>query len=140
MEIADALEFAKSTHNGVLVTVKRNGRPQLSNISHAVGDDGIIRISITADRAKYANLRRDPRGSVYVSSPDFWAYAVIEGDVKLSPIAADPKDATVEELIELYRAVQGEHPNWDEYRAAMVQDKRTVVHLTPTHVYGALGG
>jgi PPOX class probable F420-dependent enzyme len=114
------------------------GRPQLSNVLHAVGDDLVIRISTTADRAKYANLRRTPWAALHVNGQDFWSYAVLEGDVTLSEVAVDPHDATVDELVELYRALQGEHDNWDDYRAAMVQDQRVVVRLTPTHAYGLL--
>jgi PPOX class probable F420-dependent enzyme len=136
MELATALDFARPRKNGVLVALKRDGRPQLSNITYAVGDDGVVRISITADRAKYANLRRDARASLYVSKEDFWGYVVIEADADLSPVAADPHDDTVDELIGLYRAAVGEHPNWDEYRAAMVADRRLVVRLHPVHAYG----
>ncbi|MGD9999172.1 MAG: PPOX class F420-dependent oxidoreductase [Ilumatobacteraceae bacterium] len=137
MEIADALDFAAATKRGVLATHKRDGRPQLSNITHAVVD-GTIRVSITADRAKYVNLRRDPRASLYVTRDDFWAYVVIEGDVELTPVAAEPHDATVEALVELYRSVAGEHRDWDDYRQAMVNDRRVMLTLTPTHAYGML--
>ena len=140
MDLTTALEHARTTHNGVLTTIRRDGRPQLSNISHSVGADGVIRISITADRAKYHNLVRDPRGSLYVGRDDFWAYAVLDGDVTMPPPAADPADDTVEELIRLYREIRGEHPDWDDYRQAMVADRRTVVRLSPTHAYGWLGG
>src|SRR3954470_13785034 len=87
MDITVALEHARSTHNGVLTTIRRDGRPQLSNITHLVHADGLIRISITADRAKYHNLVRDPRGSLFVGRDDFWAYAVIDGDVTMPPVA-----------------------------------------------------
>lgn len=139
MELADALAFAAARRNGVLVTQKRDGRPQLSNITHLVGADGVIRISITADRAKYPNLVRDPRASLYVTREDFWGYVVIEADADLSAVAADVNDATVDELVELYRSLAGEHPDWDEYRAAMVRDRRLVVRLRPTRAYGMLG-
>lgn len=137
MELTDALTFAASRQQGVLVTLKRDGRPQLSNITYAVAD-GVIRISITAHRAKYRNLLRDPRASLYVGRDDFWAYVVLEGDVGLSPPAAAPDDLTVDELVELYRAVQGEHPDWDDYRRAMVADRRLVVSLRPTRAYGMI--
>lgn len=138
MDIADALAFAKVNRRGVLATQKRNGRPQLSNVTHAVGDDGLVRVSITADRAKFVNLRRDPRASLHISQDDFWAYAVLEGDVELSAVAADPNDEAVEELVALYRSLGGEHPDWAEYRQAMVNDRRLVVRLTPTHAYGMI--
>lgn len=138
MDIADALAFASVNRHGVLATQKRNGRPQLSNVTHAVGADGVVRVSITADRAKFANLRRDPRASLHVSQDDFWAYAVLEGDVELSAVAADPDDATCDELVALYRSLGGEHPDWAEYRQAMVDDHRLVVRLTPTRAYGMI--
>lgn len=136
MELSTAVEIASSTHNGVLVTLKRDGRPQLSNITHVVGSDGLIRISVTDGRAKAANLRRDPRASLYVSRPDFWSYLVIEGTADLSPTAAAPDDATVDELVDVYRAAQGEHPDWEEYRRVMVEDHRLVVRLRPERAYG----
>ena len=65
-------------------------------------------------------------------------YAVLEGDVELSDVAATPDDATVEELVDLYRSLQGEHEDWDDYRAAMVAERRVVVRIRPNHAYGAL--
>jgi PPOX class probable F420-dependent enzyme len=127
--------LVESSKRGVLVTLKRDGRPQLSNIIYAV-DDGVVRISVTDDRAKTRNLRRDPRASLHVTSDDFWSYAVVEGDVELSPVASDPSDDTVEELMGLYRDMQGEHPDWDDYRAAMVRDRRLVVRLPISRIYG----
>lgn len=139
MELAAALDFIRPRKNGVLVALKRDGRPQLSNITYVVGEDGLVRISITADRAKYANLVRDPRASLHVSREDFWGYVVVEADATLSAVAADPHDDTVEELVALYRDVAGEHSDWDEYRAAMVKDRRLVVRLQPVHAYGMIG-
>ncbi|GHK02314.1 PPOX class F420-dependent oxidoreductase [Streptomyces sp. NPDC003753] len=131
------LALLSEGHGGVLVTLKRDGRPQLSNVSHAY-DPGerIIRVSITDDRAKTRNLRRDPRASYHVTSADRRAYTVVEGTAELSPVAKDPYDATVEELIRLYRDVLGEHPDWDEYRAAMVRDRRLVLRLRVERAYG----
>ncbi|MHB9857867.1 PPOX class F420-dependent oxidoreductase [Streptomyces sp. YIM S03343] len=140
----DALiRLLATSRGGVLVTLKRDGRPQLSNVAHHYyPDERLIRISVTDDRAKTRNLRRDPRASYYVTSRDRWAYTVAEGTAELSPVAADPHDATVEELIGLYREVQGEHPDWDDYRAAMVRDRRLVLRLPVERVYGipARGG
>jgi PPOX class probable F420-dependent enzyme len=135
MEISEALEFVGERKNGVLVTQKRDGRPQLSNITYGVVD-GVVKISITAGRAKYANLSRDHRASLYVTSDDFWAYVVIEGDAELSDISTKPDDPGVDELVEYYRSVVGEHPDWDDYRRAMVDDKRVMVRLKPTYAYG----
>jgi PPOX class probable F420-dependent enzyme len=136
MDLDTALAFARPRHQGVLVTMRRDGRPQLSNIAYRVGTDDVIRISITADRAKAKNLARDSRASLYVGRDDFWAYLVIDGTAELTPVAARPDDATVDELVELYRTLQGEHPNWDEYRAAMVSDKRLVARIHPERAYG----
>src|SRR5262245_21923579 len=138
MEIATALKFVKSHRRGVLVTEKRDGRPQLSNVAYDLGDDGVIRVSITDDRAKAKNLRRDPRASLHVTSDDFWAYAVVEADAALMPVASAPEDPTVEALVEYYRAIAGEHPDWDDYRRAMIADKRLLLLLRPTHAYGML--
>lgn len=131
------LQLLSEGHGGVLVTLKRDGRPQLSNVSHAYyPDERIIRVSITDDRAKTRNLRRDPRASYHVTSADRWAYTVAEGTADLTPVAEDPHDDTVEELVRLYRDVQGEHPDWDDYRAAMVRDRRLVLRLKVDRAYG----
>lgn len=135
MELAAALDFIRPRRNGVLVALKRDGRPQLSNITYTLGDDGVVRISITADRAKYTNLLRDPRASLYVGKEDFWGYVVIGAQAELTAVAADADDATVDELVSVYRGAVGEHPDWDEYRAAMVADRRVVVRLHPVHVW-----
>ncbi|MFB7501437.1 PPOX class F420-dependent oxidoreductase [Streptomyces sp. NPDC056161] len=131
------LELLSDGHGGVLVTLKHDGRPQLSNVSHAYDPkERVIRVSITDDRAKTRNLRRDPRASYHVTSADRWAYTVAEGTADLSPVARDPHDETVEELVRLYRDVLGEHPDWDDFRAAMVRDRRLVLRLRVTRAYG----
>lgn len=122
-------------HVGVLTTIKRDGRPQLSNVAYTFAD-GVIRISVSAGRAKTANLRRDPRASFYVPAPNFRSYVVAEGVAELTPVASQPHDATVDELVAVYRAISGDHPDWDEYRAAMVDDRRLVVRIPVDRVYG----
>lgn len=122
-------------HQGVLTTVKRDGRAQLSNVSYDFAD-GVVRVSVTAGRAKTRNLLRDPRASFYVCAPDFRSYMVAEGVASLTSVAASVGDATVDELVEVYRAIAGEHPDWDEYRAAMVADQRLVVRIPVERVYG----
>jgi uncharacterized protein len=122
---------------GVLATIKRDGRPQLSNVSYHFDPRNVMmQVSITEPRAKTRNLRRDARASILVSSDDGWSYAVAEGDAALTPPAANPHDDTVEALISLYRNIAGEHPDWDEYREAMVTDRRVVLTLPISHVYG----
>ncbi len=138
MEISDALDFMRERHHGVLATIKRDGRPQLSNITYVVGDDGKVRVSVTDGRAKTRNLRRDPRASLHVAQSDFWAYAVVECDVELLPVTRDPADATADALVDYYRSVMGEHGDWDEYRRAMVDEGRLLLVLAPVHAYGML--
>nr|WTA71185.1 PPOX class F420-dependent oxidoreductase [Micromonospora sp. NBC_00855] len=122
---------------GVLATIKRDGRPQLSTVLYSFDRAaGLIRVSVTDGRAKTANLRRDPRASFHVSSEDGWAYAVVEGRAELTPPAGQLGDDTVEELVALYRGLRGEHPDWDEYRQAMVDEGRIVLRLHVERLYG----
>lgn len=138
MDVSQALDAVRGNRQVVLVTMRSDGRPQLSNVLAAVGDDGVVRISTTADRAKTANLRRTPWAAVHVNHPSFWSYAVLEGEADLSEVAAAPDDGAVEELVGLYRSLSGEHDDWDDYRAAMVREGRLVVRLRPTRAYGML--
>ena len=138
MELDAAVAHARTTRNSVFVTMRGNGRPQVSNVWHHVGDDGRIRVSITATRAKYKNLAREPWGAFHVTTPDFNAYVVIEGDVDLTPVCAAPDDATADALVAHYRTIAGDHPDWDEFRRAQVDQQRVLVTLTPTRAYGML--
>jgi PPOX class probable F420-dependent enzyme len=138
MELAQALEAARATHQSVLTTLRRDGKPQLSNVLHTVDEAGLVRVSTTADRAKYLNLRREPWAALKVDGESFWSYAVIEAEATFSEVAADPQDDAVEELVDYFRTINGEHSDWDDYRRAMVADQRVVVRLTPTRAYGAL--
>jgi PPOX class probable F420-dependent enzyme len=138
MQIDEALTFVRDHRQGVLVTERRDGRPQLSNIMYAVDDSGLIRISVTAPRAKTRNAARDPRVSLHVTRDDFYAYAVIDGTAELSPVSTEPGDAAGLELADLYRSMVGEHPNWDEYYQSMVTDQRLVLRIRPEHAYGML--
>ncbi|BBX56152.1 Putative pyridoxine/pyridoxamine 5'-phosphate oxidase [Mycobacterium shottsii] len=122
---------------GVLATIKHDGRPQLSNVQYYFDARKlVVQVSITEPRAKTRNLRRDPRASILVDADDGWSYAVAEGTAELTPPAEAPDDETVEALIALYRNIAGEHPDWDEYREAMVTDRRVLLTLPISHVYG----
>jgi PPOX class probable F420-dependent enzyme len=124
-------------NRGVLVTLKRDGRPQLSNVAFSFEQaTQVIRISVTSDRAKTKNLRRDPRASFYITNDDMSGYLVAEGEAELSTVAEDPNDDTVNELISIYRAVSGEHPDWSEFRTAMVNEERLVIRLPISRTYG----
>src|SRR5689334_14302952 len=116
MELDEGLAYARATNRSTLTTLRANGLPQLSNVLHAVDDEGVVRISTTADRAKYANLRRRPWAALKIDGESFWSYAVLEGEVELSAVAGSTDDAAVEELVALYRSLSGEHDNWDDYR------------------------
>jgi PPOX class probable F420-dependent enzyme len=138
---AQMLAFLAEEKWGVLATIKSDGRPQVSNVGYFYDPESqLIRVSVTADRAKTRNLQRDPRVTLHVASRDFWTWIAVEGSADLTPVAADPHDGTVDELITYYRGISGEHDNWDEYRAAMVKDRRLVVRFRPDHVYGQLQG
>jgi PPOX class probable F420-dependent enzyme len=136
MDLTEALAFAKDRKQGTLVTIGAKGRPQISNIMFVPGPGDTLRISITDDRVKTRNLRRDPRASLYVQGDNFWTWTVIEASAELSAVAADPHDATVDALVEYYRLGSGEHSDWEEYRAAMVTDHRLVLTLHPERAYG----
>jgi PPOX class probable F420-dependent enzyme len=132
-------ELIAGQRHGVLVTLRKDGWPQLSNVTYAWdAGEQTIRVSTTDSRAKTRNMRRDPRVSFHVTTGDFWSYVVVDGRAELSAVAQDPHDAAVEELVDLYRTVQGEHPDWDDYRAAMVRDRRLVVRLRADRAYGMM--
>ena len=120
-----------------LATIRGDGRPQLSQVSYAYDRErDLLRVSVTASRAKTANLRRDPRGTVLVQGSSPWAYAVAEVRAELWGVTTAPDDASAEELVDIYRTLAGEHPDWDEFRAAMVEEERLPLHLHVERVYG----
>lgn len=122
---------------GVLATIKSDGRPQLSPVTPFYDrDTDVIYVSMTEGRAKTANLRRDPRAALEVTSSDGWAWATAEGSVTLTGPGTDPGDPEVDALVEYYRSAAGEHPDWDEYRSVMVSDRRVLMTMSVDHVYG----
>ncbi|PQM23635.1 PPOX class F420-dependent oxidoreductase [Streptomyces xinghaiensis] len=133
-------ELLQAHHIGTLVTLKRDGRPQLSNVGYAYDPQSrVIRLMVTYNRAKTRNLRRDPRASFYVTSSNGFSYMVAEGEAELTPITTDPHDAVADELVRVFRGFQGEHPDWEGFRAAMVAERRLVIRLAVERVYGAAG-
>lgn len=137
MDLEDAVSYATENRRSVLITLRRDGRPQSSNVMHVV-NDGTFEVSVTDDRAKTRNVRRDPRVSLHVSAPDFWSYVVVDGTGTTTPVARSTDDETVEALVAYYRSAAGEHQDWDEYRRVMVQEKRLLLRITPQHAYGML--
>jgi PPOX class probable F420-dependent enzyme len=130
-----ALDWLGRQSRGVIATIKRDGRPQLSNVSYAlVGDE--VRVSVTADRAKTRNLERDPRVSMHVTTERFYPYVVAEGEARLSPPTTAPDDTTADQLVDVYRRIAGEHPDWDEFRQAMIDERRLVLRFTIDRLYG----
>jgi PPOX class probable F420-dependent enzyme len=133
----DPHELIAAARLGVLATIKKDGLPQLSPVTpYYDRDAGIIYVSMTDGRAKTANLRRDPRAALEVTSSDGWAWATAEGGVTLTGPGADPHGPEVEALVDYYRSAAGEHPDWDEYRAVMVSDRRVLMAMTVDRVYG----
>jgi PPOX class probable F420-dependent enzyme len=127
---------------GVLATIKADGAPQLSNVLYVVDDaNRIVRVSTTADRAKGRNLARDPRAALHVLGDDFWQYAVAEGDVSLSAVAAQPGDEAINELFAVHSAFYGEldRAGFDQ---EMIDHQRLIIRLHVKHLYGiiAAGG
>ncbi len=140
MNLTTAIEWAAQRHNGVLITIRADGRAQSSDISHVV-QNGAFLISVTDDRAKTRNMRRDPRVVVHITDPGSWSYVAFDGIAELSPVATTADDATCDRLVAYYRGVTGgEHPDWDDYRRAMVADRRLTVRVAPTDAVGQIRG
>ncbi len=122
------LDFVRTRHHYVLVTYRRDGSAQVSPVTGGVDDEGRLVVSSYPERAKTHNLRRDPRAGVLVLSDDFggaWIQVDGEGEVLDLPEALDG-------LVDYYRSISGEHPDWDEYRAAMRDQGKVLLRVTPT--------
>jgi PPOX class probable F420-dependent enzyme len=126
MEIDRALDFIREHHHAVMQTYRRDGAPQLSPIACGVDADGFIVVSTRETALKTKNLRRDPRVSVCVLSDGFFGdWIQVDGRAQVTSLPE-----AMEHLVEYYRTVSGEHPDWDDYRAAMVRDQRVIVRIT----------
>lgn len=138
MELSSALTWAADRKNAVLITIRKDGRPQSSDIAYTV-DDRAFMISVTSDRAKTANMRRDPRVVLHITDPGSWSYVSFDGTVELSPVTVATDDATADALVAYYEQVAGQaHPEWAEYRRAMVDEGRLIATFRPTSVVGAV--
>ena len=129
-------KFVSENHRAVLTTFRRNGAAQMSIVTTGAYSDGAA-FTTTEDRAKLSNLKRDPRCSLLVSHESWWGYVVLEGRARvMSPDNTDAEELR-QALRDVYRAASGEeHPDWDEYDRAMVDDRRAAVVVVPEHVYG----
>jgi PPOX class probable F420-dependent enzyme len=126
MDVAQAIEFMRSNHRAVLHTHRRDGGPQLSPVAVAVDDDGRVLISSRETAMKTKNLARDPRGAVCVLNDAFYGeWCVAEGPAEVVHLPE-----AMDLLVEYYRSVAGEHPDWDEYRGAMEREKRVILRIT----------
>ncbi len=138
LDIQQALAWADGRTPAVLITIRSDGSPQSSDVAYAVMDDTLV-VSLTADRAKTVNMRRDPRIILHVTAPGDWSYVAFSGEADLSPVTTDPADATADALVAYFEQVTGgAHPDWDEYRAAMVAEGRLLLRLRPTRAVGQI--
>ena len=128
VDLDQLLEFVRPRHHMVLVTRRTDGAPQVSPVTGGVDDAGRIVISTYPERAKTANARRDPEVSVLVLSDDFGgAWVQVDGTCEVLDVPE-----SVEPLVEYFRNISGEHPDWDEYRRAMVDQGKSLLRITPT--------
>jgi PPOX class probable F420-dependent enzyme len=126
VDIQRAIEFLRSQHRAVLATRRSDGSPQLSPIVAAVDDDGAILISTRETAVKAKNLARDPRASLCVINDGFWGQWIqVDGTAEIVHLP----DA-LELLVDYYRRISGEHPDWTEYRSAMSRDQRLIVRIS----------
>ncbi len=136
MDLPTAMTWAAGRKHAALITIRADGRPQSSDIVYALDGETFV-ISVTDDRAKTANMRRDPRVVLHISDPASWSYLSLDGTVTLSPTTTSPGDATSDALVAYYEAVSGgPHSDWAEYRQAMIDEKRLVARFTPTTAVG----
>jgi PPOX class probable F420-dependent enzyme len=127
VDLSALLEFVRPRHKMVLTTFRADGSLQSSPVSGGVDEQGRLVIASYPQRAKSANIRRTPKASVVVLSDEFnGAYVQVDGDAEV----IDLPDA-VEPLVDYYRAIAGEHPDWDEYRAAMTKQGKCLIRVTP---------
>ena len=120
------LEFVRPRHNVTLVTTRQNGRPQVSPVTGGVDDEGRLVICTYPQRAKVANLKREPAVTVLVHSDDWnGPYGQLDGTAEV----IDQPDA-VEPLVDYFRSISGEHPDWDEYRQAMRDQGKSLIRVT----------
>ena len=136
MELDEALTWVAEKTHGILITSRRDGRAQSSDISFTL-KDGKFCISATASRAKTRNLLRDDRAVLHVTSPKTWSYISFDGTVEVTSPAQSKNDEVNQELAEIYQRILGEeHPNWEEFQQAMINDGRLVLRFVPQSAVG----
>jgi PPOX class probable F420-dependent enzyme len=136
MDASAAESFLADHNHGVLITLRSDGRPQSSNIAYAFSE-GMARVSVTDDRAKTANLRRDGRAVLHVIGESFYQYVSATGTAELTDTSTEPGDDVGRELLALFEAVAGApHSDPDEFFQAMVDDHRLVIRFRPDSFAG----
>src|SRR5256885_17208435 len=126
VELPELLDFLRARHKGLLATVRADGRPQLSPVSCGVNTAGRIVVSTYPERAKAVNARREPNVSICVLSDDWnGPYVQVDGRAEV----ADMPEA-LDGLVDYYRSISGEHPDWDDYRAAMHRQGKSLISIT----------
>ena len=126
VERDELLEFVRPRHKGTLVTTRRDGRPQMSPVACGVDGEGRIVVSTYPERAKVGNLRRDPRCSILIHSDDWdGPYVQVDGSAEVLDLPE-----ALEPLVEYFRSIAGEHPDWDEYREAMAAQRKSLIRIT----------
>ncbi|MXZ67579.1 MAG: PPOX class F420-dependent oxidoreductase [Acidimicrobiia bacterium] len=127
MDIDRALDFVTANHRGILLTHRSDGGPQMSPIVAGVDSEGHVVVSSRETAYKVRNLRRDPRASVCMFSDGFYGeWVQIDG---VAGIISLPE--AMDALVDYYRGLSGEHPDWDEYRAAMREERRVLIRMSP---------
>jgi PPOX class probable F420-dependent enzyme len=127
VNVDEARAFIRSNHRGVLATSRADGRPQLSPITASVDEDGKVTISSRETAVKVKNLLRSPEASVCVFTDRFFGeWVQVDGRAEIVTLPE-----AMERLVEYYRSVSGEHPDWDEYRSVMERDRRVMIRIEP---------
>jgi PPOX class probable F420-dependent enzyme len=124
MDLDEARSFMREHHRAILATSRTDGRPHMSAVLVGLDDEGRPIISTRETAVKVRNIRRDPRVSVFVTSEDFWRWIQVDG---LATVLSLPE--AMEPLVEYYRGLSGEHPDWDDYRRAMQEEQRVLVRV-----------
>jgi len=137
LTLEQSVAWASTQKTAVLITLRKDGRAQSSDVTYAVIGGSIV-ISLTATRAKTANMRRDPRVVLHITNPESWSYVSFDAIADLGPVTMGPGDEASDNLVAYYRAVAGEHDDWDEYRAAMVNEQRQLLRLRLSSVVGQI--
>jgi PPOX class probable F420-dependent enzyme len=137
VDLDQARDYLRANHRAVLATMRRDGTPQMSPVTVSVDSDGAVVISSRETAVKVKNLRRDPRAWVCAFPDAFYGgpFVQVEGE---ATIVSLPE--AMDGLVDYYRSVSGEHPDWDDYRAAMVRDRRVLITLSLTRAGPDISG